>query len=844
MRHDNCRPRWGYPDERDGRMYDDRPRSRSPGAHANACNLVWNIGQSHSSYARGRGSRYQDSRDDNGHGRQGYRDRDHEGYQSPQYSRSTEYSHDSRDYNRGSEYARSSRDRNRSPEYSRDSRDSRGHNRSSEYSRDSRDSRDHNRSQFYSRQNPGQESREVILERVPVDMTDIDIETELRSEYDVPGLEKVRLIRDRHTSELNTIIVELILPYLPGFIAGISRQIAFLKFECIQDSKRFMDQNFPAIYLYGPNGEQSTKVGIAYSRERDNGVPGQSADDWICRMCSVVNFAHHNICSSCKAPKPALQTVQMKGNGETDVSEKEVSHVLIFRGLEASVTEEVLATAAKKLLRPTPTPINTNVPRSKMTSSTSDAKLGAKSGSILRVFLVRDRDSNASWRFGFAEFANERDAQDAMAKLRTFEKFTVSSKPVTVNYIHSGVFVTVADPSTQDCKFSFAHLRKPKYFRYWDPQGYASEYVLEVTEEAVQPVAANIENSHGQQTSQPQGFISAEKGKKRKAEPAASINTNLAPPQLEFWRKQYAELHNVEESADDNVTATEKGPDENSVNDSYLDYELNCCWLCIQDFEDGEDLGFHSWHDEVHLNNLQDEEALARGKLDPGPTFIDPKPDSLVCLLCMKKLPDIIGLMWHVRIGDMHRNNLKDEEVVAFGLKKVAARHAELSRRAKEVQETQNGKDTSISEQDSALNTQPAPEAQKLTTDAQPDPEYRDRAKERRLAFGQVEVSGRQQKSATPEEDNAPVKPNSKGASLLKRMGWVEGTGLGVHGTGRVDPIAQQAYAEGVGLGAKGSKIGDATEEAGRKTRGLQHEFLDKTKESARHRYDEMAKEG
>jgi hypothetical protein len=84
------------------------------------------------------------------------------------------------------------------------------------------------------------------------------------------------------------------------------------------------------------------------------------------------------------------------------------------------------------------------------------------------------------------------------------------------------------------------------------------------------------------------------------------------------------------------------------------------------------------------------------------------------------------------------------------------------------------------------------------------------------------------------------TKTTSKGASLLGKMGWSEGTGLGAQGTGVIEPIATEIYAQGVGLGAQGGKLGDATEEAGRNTRGRYDEFLEKTRNTARQRFEEM----
>lgn len=84
-------------------------------------------------------------------------------------------------------------------------------------------------------------------------------------------------------------------------------------------------------------------------------------------------------------------------------------------------------------------------------------------------------------------------------------------------------------------------------------------------------------------------------------------------------------------------------------------------------------------------------------------------------------------------------------------------------------------------------------------------PEYRDRAEERRQAFGDNDANTRQRAPEQEEEDETPLQTTSIGASLLNRMGWTEGSGLGAQGTGVTEPIPTEAYAQGVGLGAPGT---------------------------------------
>jgi hypothetical protein len=96
-------------------------------------------------------------------------------------------------------------------------------------------------------------------------------------------------------------------------------------------------------------------------------------------------------------------------NGDSDVSpDNTPSQFLIIRGLEPTVTEELLVKGVSKLYK---SPGNTAQPPPalkkgfKVASTTGDTNLGAKEGSIRRILLVRDRGTNESWRYGFAEFA-------------------------------------------------------------------------------------------------------------------------------------------------------------------------------------------------------------------------------------------------------------------------------------------------------------------------------------------------------------------------------------------------------------------------------------------------------
>ena len=102
---------------------------------------------------------------------------------------------------------------------------------------------------------------------------------------------------------------------------------------------------------------------------------------------------------------------QFLNSGDSDASpDGTPSQFLLIRGLEPSVTEELLAKGVAKMYKPSgglspPTAAASKKGGAKVASTTGDANLGAKEGSIRRVLLVRDRRNDESWRYGFAEFA-------------------------------------------------------------------------------------------------------------------------------------------------------------------------------------------------------------------------------------------------------------------------------------------------------------------------------------------------------------------------------------------------------------------------------------------------------
>jgi len=185
----------------------------------------------------------------------------------------------------------------------------------------------------------------------------------------------------------------------------------------------------------------------------------------------------------------------------------------------------------------------------------------------------------------------------------------------------------------------------------------------------------------------------------------------------------------------------------------------------------------------------------------------------LACLLCARQFKTPDQLKKHNKESDLHKRNFKDANLrdVARGKAKAVQAVAEAN-----------------SSQASA-------------------PKYRDRASERRIMHNQpdvplpegVEDKRKQRRAAEgptrPPTPPPPVNPgqdeSNVGNKLLRMMGWKEGTGLGVDGDGRVDPIQTAIYASGVGLGAsKGKEVGKYQE-------GYTG-YVNMVKDSARERYE------
>ncbi|KAI4272665.1 MAG: hypothetical protein LQ337_005148 [Flavoplaca oasis] len=605
----------------------------------------------------------------------------------------------------------------------------------------------------------------------------LQVSMQLNQGYNVEQLDDVRIIRDRQTK--------------------VSRGFGFLRFPSIDLSKAFLERNYPSIYLYGrdsaDNDSQAAKVRIDFSRERDERPRGDKEGEWTCKICTCINFPGRMKCFKCQSPQidmstfgnaPAVKQPPSMNSGDSDASPNGTpSQFLLLRGLEPTVSEDLLAKGVSKLYKPSrrstpPTASSSKKGISKVASTTGDANLGAKEGSLRRVLLVRDRRSNESWRYGFAEFATVEEAQAAFVRFNSFDKFTISSKPVTVDYVHAGVFVPVFSASDPD-EFCFNPLgNTATKLAYWDKEAYVSQLAVSSGPADLSSGAADgqVKSSAdiAAAAAEGEGLLQSGKendvkAKKRKAEAtnAAAKLKKTAPAHLQFWSNRHAELHGIksESSQDQNTDdpKSKKGSsgaaaeDNSNLTETFANPEKKCCYLCSRQFKA-----------EAEVNK-------------------------------------------HERLSQLHRDNLKNDQLVAQARAKM----------------TKAGLSTTVTTQGDGS-------------------EYRDRAKERRAAFGgSKKISLPLKKQASqPENTESNVSeqppPPSKGASLLGKMGWSAGEGLGAQGTGRTEAITTEMYMQGVGLGAQGGKIGDAVDEAGRNTVGGYAGFAERTRDKAKERFEKM----
>jgi RNA-binding protein 5/10 len=527
------------------------------------------------------------------------------------------------------------------------------------------------------------------------------------------------------------------------------------------------------------------------------------------------------------------------------------SQILVIYPLHQSVTEEDFAALVKKLEldeKPVPTPKNPNdPPKLKSTAPTGDTTgYGAKPGSIYRIFLMRDRGSNESLKYGFVEFWTMEEATAAVTKFQVARNFTILGQPVMVSGIHTGVFVPdTREPVSESEKYSFAPLFNPALrVKYWDPTIYPSQLVVN----AEPPAAIKGPNSDSEKADD------VKKSKKRKADGTlAASSTKKSMPmmvgQMAKWQQKHAELYggeaggndlNAHSDADAGIDRGGQGqraPFRISMPSSSTATPIAAAGQrapvkislgglskmgTAQPVQPAALVSTTSTTADSPTGPVETSTPTPATSGKAIVSYVD--RDKTCCLICMMKYKSIGDLEIHEKSRN-HHNAMSDADKVKAALPRLAARDKRMREKAASDQ-PQNGVDESTTQ-------------------------YRDRAKERREAFNQPEKPKtlppgskvpRVDKLPRPpiEPEAPPAPPKSKGSTMLAKMGWSAGQGLGANGDGRTEAIATHAYEEGVGLGVEGGNLGDAAQLAERRTKGSYAEYVNSAQDKARERYNRM----
>lgn len=567
----------------------------------------------------------------------------------------------------------------------------------------------------------------------------------------------------------------------------LGQRRAFIQFQDIDNAADFVREHFPsiAIKLQDPTDDAPDGKFYAYvhfARNRDEPEPRvPAAGEWSCPKCAESNFATRPVCRNCGSYPSGLHW-QQSLTGAADAGEIP-SHMLVIYPLAGFVNEDMLAKDIKRLeLEKPEKPKDTGngAPKLKSTAPTNDATgYGAREGTLHRVFLMRETESNDSLKYGFAEFWSVEDAAAALTKFNKSRNFTVAACAVTISNIHMGVFIPEDRAPTDSTKhMSFHPLFNPSLLvRYRDYHAYPSGQIVNAEPPAGLVLASKDDDA-------------AEKpNKKRKAD----VTTGTAPKKptimvgkMAMWQRKHDEIH-VE--------------DKEKSKPSAIKIALSGANAMPLPSDAGSSSASPA------AGEVEAEVAAAVEASQPT-SFVD--RERLMCLICMRKYKSTDEVDIHEKSRN-HRTAMEDTAKVEAALPRLASRDKRMAKTPAGPEYRDRAK-----ERRQAFNQPNKPKP------------------------GQ---SGSAPATSKPKPSEEPPKPTapSKGAGMLAKMGWSNGAGLGADGAGRTEVIETNAYQEGVGLGAEGGNLGDAAELAAKRTTGNTYAaYVSSVQDRARERYNKM----
>ncbi|KAL7948385.1 hypothetical protein V8C42DRAFT_248383 [Trichoderma barbatum] len=653
----------------------------------------------------------------------------------------------------------------------------------------------------------GLPSDTVIFEGLPVRVDAIEL--------------RESIIRDCISDNFS--LVDVRITYSKG------KRRAFIQFEEVDHAAAFVNENFPKVLITlphttdeVPDGKISAYIHFAHRRE-DAEMRASGGSQWICQPCGFNNYSSRTKCKRCGS-LPSSAATRLSLNPAADAADAP-TQILVVYPLTAFVNEDMFAADMKRLELDKDPASQKLVPGSKLQSTAPAdraARTGARPGSLHRVFLMRDPNTEESAKYGFAEFWTLQDAVDAMAKIKLLPSFTVAACAVNVSHIHMGVFVPEDREITPDTeRLSFTPLFNTTLrVRYRDLRAYPSQKLLT----AEPPENLNAEG--GPKGSDPSG--NNKKLKKRKADEAQGAAAKRAVPamagHMALWQKKHEEIHTNESDK----TAAQQPP-SSLKNTKEAPIKFSFTGASMQASGPPVASSSTSAHpvppapssapppppEEQSSDNMPAAKPDVQAKEEkPITPYAD--RDKLQCLLCMRKFKSLDELGRHGN-SQLHADKLLDEQSIKSALERLSKRGIQLPN------QSEAGDDAGAT----VL-------------------QYRDRAKERREQWNQPKkpppvpadksASGPQKEQAkAPVQEKAPAK--SKGAGMLAKMGWTSGSGLGANSEGRTEGIVTHVYRQGVGLGAEGADLGNAQALGESRTLNKRQDYVDAVNDRARERF-------
>lgn len=320
--------------------------------------------------------------------------------------------------------------------------------------------------------------------------------------------------------------------------------------------------------------------------------------------------------------------------GDSDITmDGTASRFLLIRGLRANVDESLLSKGLEKLYRsgeardsgegktisaPKPSVPGFAIPPYMAAPTPPE---GATPGSLMRIFLIRDRWTDESLQYGFAEYHDLSDTKAALAKAEDLgEQCTVSSKRITLGFPHLGIFPQ-AQPGSQ---YAF-QMRNGASHTYHDNRFYASIMVV---------------NAESPNKPQPGDVAPVRKGKKRPndsgsgtdtlvsrgAEKAKKPKTALNPSIAQQWQYSQAQLRGVDPKSRDKfaddpaTTSNDEGHEgvspaqQTFVFHGEKDGKMRkCCLLCGTELPANIEPEVHIKSSPKHAANLSSADKCQQG---------------------------------------------------------------------------------------------------------------------------------------------------------------------------------------------------------------------------------------